>query len=215
MAMRPCDGTFTKNALQHGVAGLNIDAGRIGTSKNVPASVSDTDSKNCYGAYGKETGMESGHDPNVGRWPANVILDPIAAELLDLQSGISESVNRVGVRSGRADGLRFGMAEQSNISMGHTDSGGASRFFYTAKADSNERGTGNTHPTVKPLDLMRYLCKLLCPPAVGALLDPFMGSGSTLLAGRRFFQRVVGIEIEERYCEIAAKRLAQEVLELQ
>ena len=60
---------------------------------------------------------------------------------------------------------------------------------------------------------MRYLCKMLCPPSGGILLDPFMGSGSTIIAGRRFYQHCIGIELEEKYAEIAAKRLSQEVLD--
>ena len=56
------------------------------------------------------------------------------------------------------------------------------------------------------------LCKLICPPTGGILLDLFMGSGSTIIAGRRFYQHCIGIEINEAYVEIAAKRLSQEVL---
>ena len=108
----------------------------------------------------------------------------------------------------------FGGSEQNiDVKSEYKDSGSAARFFYTAKADRDERGEGNTHPTVKPLDLMRYLCKLLCPPSGGILLDPFMGSGSTIIAGRRFYQHCIGIELEEKYAEIAVKRLSQEVLD--
>ncbi len=69
----------------------------------------------------------------------------------------------------------------------------------------------NNHPTVKPLALMRYLINLITPPG-GVALDPFMGSGSTLLAGNGF--KVIGIEIKEKYCEIAAKRCSQSVMRL-
>ena len=80
------------------------------------------------------------------------------------------------------------------------------------QAEGTDRSARNNHPTVKPLDLMAYLCKLLCPPSGGILLDPFMGSGSTIIAGRRFYSLCIGIELEEKYAEIAAKRLSQEVL---
>ena len=85
------------------------------------------------------------------------------------------------------------------------------RFFYCAKVNKKERGKGNDHPTVKPIALMRYLCRLITPPG-GTILDPFMGSGTTLRAAKDLGRQSIGIEIEERYCEIAARRLGQEVL---
>jgi site-specific DNA-methyltransferase (adenine-specific) len=75
-------------------------------------------------------------------------------------------------------------------------------------------GATNNHPTVKPLDLMRYLCKLLAPPSGGLFLEPFAGSGTTLIACKALNIRAVGIELSEEYAEIAAKRLSQDVLEL-
>jgi site-specific DNA-methyltransferase (adenine-specific) len=83
-----------------------------------------------------------------------------------------------------------------------------SRFVYVPKADKAERGPGNAHPTVKPLALMSYLCKLVSMPGyTGTLLDPFAGSGSTLLVATRWFERVIGIEREEKYCETIVRRL--------
>jgi site-specific DNA-methyltransferase (adenine-specific) len=83
---------------------------------------------------------------------------------------------------------------------------GAVRFFYCAKASKAERGPGNTHPTVKPIDLMRYLCRLVTPPG-GTVLDPFMGSGSTgkacVLEGFGF----IGIDNVPEYVEIARRRI--------
>lgn len=90
--------------------------------------------------------------------------------------------------------------------VNYGDSGSAARFFYCAKASKSDRGEGNNHPTVKPTSLMQYLCRLITPPN-GLILDPFCGSGSTgkaaILEGFRF----VGIDKEEKYCEIAEKRI--------
>ena len=91
--------------------------------------------------------------------------------------------------------------------MSYGDSGGASRFFYCAKATRKERGTSNDHPTVKPLALMEYLLTLLSTPDGGVILDPFAGSGTTLLAAQRLGRRSIGIELTEHNCEIARSRL--------
>ena len=105
---------------------------------------------------------------------------------------------------------------QSSVAMGdlrlksevcYGDAGGASRFFYCAKASRADRGVGNDHPTVKPSGLMNWLCRLITPPG-GIILDPFCGSGSTALAAHREGFRFVGIEQDEHYCEIIAKRLS-------
>ncbi len=87
------------------------------------------------------------------------------------------------------------------------DTGSAARFFYCAKASKADRSEGNNHPTVKPTDLMRYLCRLVTPPG-GIVLDPFMGSGSTgkaaILEGFQF----IGIEREAEYLTIAEARIS-------
>lgn len=89
------------------------------------------------------------------------------------------------------------------------DSGGASRFFYTAKASSGERHYAgkNTHPTVKPVDLMRWLCRLVTPKG-GLVLDPFMGSGSTGVAALSEGLRFVGFDLDPESVEIARRRIA-------
>jgi DNA modification methylase len=111
-----------------------------------------------------------------GRWPANVILDEEAGALLDEQSGMKE---------------------------------GASRFFYCPKAGKKERNAGleaNNHPTVKPVALMAYLCRLITPPN-GTVLDPFLGSGSTGIAAIQEGFNFVGIEKDPDYMKIAKARI--------
>jgi adenine-specific DNA-methyltransferase len=82
-----------------------------------------------------------------------------------------------------------------------------SRFFYCAKASKSDREDGNNHPTVKPTELMKYLCRLITPPN-GIVLDPFMGSGSTGKAALQEGFKFVGIEMNKEYYEIAQNRLS-------
>ncbi len=86
------------------------------------------------------------------------------------------------------------------------DTGGASRFFYCAKASKGDRGEGNNHPTVKSQSLMVWLCRLICPPG-GTILDPFLGSGTTGIAALLEGFRFIGIEKELPYFEIAKGRI--------
>lgn len=94
------------------------------------------------------------------------------------------------------------------------NSGGASRFFYCAKASRAERtanaSVDNKHPTVKPLALMQWLCRLICPPG-GIILDPFCGSGSTLIAAAREGLRYVGIDSDAASVKTSRQRLAAEM----
>lgn len=105
------------------------------------------------------------------------------------------------------------MGNHTGNGMRYGDSGGSSaRFFYCPKASKKDRNEGltqdqaNKHPTVKPTDLMRYLCRLVTPPG-GTVLDPFMGSGSTGKAARLEGFGFVGIELDEESIQIAEKRI--------
>ena len=89
---------------------------------------------------------------------------------------------------------------------------GAARFFYCAKASKKDRGDNNNHPTVKPTDLMRYLCRLVTPPG-GVVLDPFMGSGSTGKAAVKEGFSFIGVEMNEEYVEIANARIHSSISE--
>ncbi len=206
VAMKPLDGTFAHNAEVHGVAGLWIDGGRIGTDGGEKRGERRGEKRN--GTSFDVRNWQS-LKLNKGRWPANVILDEEAGAMLDAQSG--ESVSRVGApRRSAKPGDGYGMTHTGSE---YNDSGGASRFFYCAKASRKERNAGlddrrNAHPTVKPVSLMRYLAKLTRTPTGGLVLDPFCGSGTTgvacALEGRDF----VGIELNPEYCEIARRRIA-------
>jgi len=217
LARRPLAGTVAANVLEHGTGALNVggcrvpspDAERIG---NIERSASV--------GYGAASWQKSGTTPPSGRWPANVLLDPEAAAMLDEQSGERASGTAVGGlhrRSTKDSVFGHGGAERIG-DAGFGDSGGASRFFYTAKTSSAERSgsdgaggtaTKNDHPTVKPVDLMAYLVKLVTPPE-GTVLDPFMGSGSTGIAALRLGFEFIGIEREEDYLKIAEARIRED-----
>jgi len=124
-------------------------------------------------------------------------------------TGKSKSAPRGGVQRYDPADLAAKRPKGGNEIRGHDDSGGsAARFFYTAKASKADREPGNSHPCVKPTDLMRYLCRLVTPPG-GIVFDPFCGSGSTgkaaVLEGFEF----IGIEQDAAYVEIARNRIAR------
>jgi DNA modification methylase len=177
--------TISANVLKWGTGVLNIDGCRVGTTKDVPASASKTPN-NIYGAgMTSLTGgtNSSGFDPNIGRWPANILLDG------------SEEVINAFPKLGISAGGRIGNAGGGDVKKGNPgfgDSGSASRFFYNAKSDSDDR-FGSKHPTVKPVDLMQYLVRLITPPG-GTVLDPFAGTGTTREAA--FRERVCSILME-------------------
>lgn len=143
---------------------------------------------------------------NAGRWPANMIHDG-SPEVVAL---FPDSKGQQGAITGREPSSKtsktFGAFAGRAASEPRGDTGSAARFFYAAKASRNYRGEGNAHVTVKPTDLMRYLCRLITPPG-GVVLDPFMGSGSTGKAAMLEGFRFVGIEREAEYVEIARARI--------
>ena len=153
-------------------------------------------------------GEQFGGSP-AGRWPANVVLDESQAAELDRQSGTRKSS---GVYEG--DGSRNEGHRSTSFAGGHrpnamyADTGGASRFFYVAKAPKSERPVvdGTAHPTVKPLALMRWLVRMVTPPG-GTVLDPFAGSGTTLEAAMLEGFNVIGIEREADYLPLIRARI--------
>jgi site-specific DNA-methyltransferase (adenine-specific) len=206
VARKPLVGTVAANVLEHGTGALNIDGCRIGTDGGTTgAGVGPRG--NVYGdglngTFGKPA-------PGLGRWPANVVLDEDQAAELDRQSGVRQAgafPGKANVRSGEHYEGGWGPAQnERRINM---DAGGASRFFYVAKAPAKERPKvdGTAHPTVKPLTLMRWLCRLVTPPN-GVILEPFAGSGTTVEAALLEGFRVVAIEREADYLPLIQARL--------
>jgi len=214
MAMKPLVGTFARNGLRYGVAGLNVDGARVGKEEMAVTESDGTYLSGNRAMAAPNTGRRE-VGVRVGRWPANVVLDEDAARQLDEQSGVIGGGNRRDdVRPRNKGWCNSSPGEGVTATDNYGDSGGASRFFYTAKASASDRGENNDHPTVKPSDLMKWLSVLTKTPAAGTVLDPFMGSGTTIFAAKETGRRAIGIELDERYCEVAASRCAQGVLDL-
>lgn len=211
VARKPLTGTVAKNVLTHGTGALNINACRIAAADPFGGGAKAT--SGFVNGYERGEGWQAGSD--LGRWPANVALDETAASVLDEQSGTAPpKEQRTAVKGGNKGALgAFAGSSPDAIGTWPADpGGGASRFFYTAKASRQDRNVGgladNTHPTVKPTDLMRWLIRLVTPPG-GIILDPFGGSGSTGLAARAENTRCILIEREPEYLQIIKDRLAQ------
>jgi DNA modification methylase/transcriptional regulator with XRE-family HTH domain len=147
-------------------------------------------------------------------------LEPLTLARKPLEGTVAASVLQYGTGAINVDGTRIegdagddtGRWPANFIHDGSREVTGIlgeeARFFYCPKTSAAERGRGNNHPTVKPIDLMRYLCRMVTPPG-GLVLDPFAGSGSTLLAARREGFRAIGIELSEEYCGIIRSRLGE------
>jgi len=218
LARRPLAGTVAANVAQHGTGGLNVDGCRSSGEGLHP--VTQGIDKNIYGGgdgLRKERGR---YQVPAGRWPANVCLDEDAAAMLDEQTGdLSPASVYIRKTDDKGNSIyRDGIGNKKAGQLHHAfgDSGGASRFFYTAKASRSEREAGldgmpgeaaNHHPTVKPIALMRWLCRLITPPG-GVILDPFTGSGTTGCAAVLEGFRFIGAELSPEYAEIARRRVA-------
>jgi site-specific DNA-methyltransferase (adenine-specific) len=216
LAMKPMGGTQVHNALTWGVAGMNIDAARIGENPgykyNADRNGTVRNGTIFHGRQGKrikQSAAKKGSqfiESTKGRWPANLLLDEEAAAQLDEQTGTLTSGSN-NVRTKPGEGYHGGMGNAGDVQVSYGDSVGASRFFYVGKATRKERGPGNDHATVKPLDLMKYLLTLLSTPDGGVILDPFAGSGTTLLAAQQLCRPCIGVELSQHNCEIAKSRL--------
>lgn len=251
LARRPlAERSVAANLLRFGTGAINVRGCRITFAG--PADEDESKTKNRHEAFGSgvRTNRIYGGDPNSrrdysapGRWPANVLLGhpdrcsdpggcapgcPVAD--LNQQSGIRRS-RRGRPRSAGSSTLGYHMTKTGTE---HNDVGGASRFFYVAKASTAERNHGlgpipgppgdqsdsadsneitrNTHPCVKPVALMRYLCRLITPPG-GTVLDPFMGSASTGVAAVAEGLGFLGIEAQPTYFDLARARMRQALRE--
>lgn len=233
VARKPLIGTVAANVLAHGTGALNIAGCRVATGDTY--SYPNGAGGNTFTVAGAVDGSRTtpAESNPLGRWPANLIhdgSDEVVALFPDSNgSGAARTLKR-----GARDGEGWGMADEPG-QLRDAGTGSAARFFYcakTSKADRNEgleefapettsdgpavaadnayqRGKterANIHPTVKPTDLMAYLCRLVTPPG-GSILDPFAGSGSTGKAAVREGFQFVGFELSAEYTAIANARI--------
>jgi len=249
VAMKKPAGTFAKNALEHGVAGFWIDGCRIATAPkdaeamkrcNTPGSgqMRGRDPVQTSRGQSGSDGAAKPLDTSRGRWPANVVHDGSPEVLAGFPKtktggpGITKENHNGHTLSGPA-------SSRTRHTVGYSDDGSASRFFYCAKAsqaernagclalywqrlkggdvapitreqwellEDEDRGQGNMHPTVKPLELMRWLVRLTKTPTGGVVLDPFCGSWTTLLAAKLEGRGAIGIDLDPGHCQVARKR---------
>jgi DNA modification methylase len=230
LARKPLIGTVAQNILKHGTGGINVDGCRIRFASEEDKEGTGRLFQEWHTPpgdgvrHGKMKVLPGLHQNDVGRWPSNLLLDEESAKMLDEQSGERPTGElRAGLyEKGRVRGVAYGEYAPYRNEEYPPSTGGASRFFYIAKADRFEREAGlvgnvecsrckklveegqwpvhqgdhiyNDHPTVKPIELMRYLVRLVTPRN-GLCLDPFVGSGTTLIAD--MFEGVNGIGIEK------------------
>lgn len=200
LARKPFGGSVAANALEHGTGALNVGACRVDvTAQDMDAMAgrSGTGRGRLFPRMGRDDGI---FVPNsAGRFPANLIHDGSP----EVVGCMPECKPCGGPKNTTHNTGMFGIGQPGQV---YADSGSAARFFYCSKASRADRGEGNDHPTVKPTDLMRYLCRLITPPG-GVVLDPWMGSGSTgkaaVLEGFGF----IGIELNPEYLEMSRKRI--------
>ena len=195
LARKPLEGTVVDNVLKWGVGGLNIDDCRVPSDE--PVKIHSPKKETLYDSGHKDLGTWT---ENRGRFPANLIHDG-SDEVLEVFPD-----NVKGGTWNNTKGARHfennGKPTEYTTKGADKSVGSAARFFYCPKASKKEKGSFNSHPTVKPLELMKYLVKLVTPK--GALvLDPFMGSGTTGVAAIGIGRRFLGIEKEPEYFKIA------------
>ena len=199
VARKPLVGTVAANVLQHGTGALNIDGCRVPSDESQSRPRGSFPHSDDAWGNGRPNEISQSHD--AGRWPANLIHD--GSEPADLLGEAArffycakaskrdrdEGLDAFEVKAAKSyEGGRIVSADHPETAMG------------------GESVRANIHPTVKPTDLMRYLCRLVTPPG-GTVLDPFMGSGSTGKAAMLEGFRFVGCELSPEYLEIARSRI--------
>lgn len=229
LARKPFKGSVANNVLKWSTGGININDCRVGE---------ELITTNGYGTNGFVASENYKPSSHIGRFPANIIFDEKAGEILDEQSGVTKSSNNKWV--GEDTSPIYGKYNYRIREKTYDDKGGASRFFYCPKPSKKEKEEGltiepiqikgrddgqdkrnvpqklrktnrkNTHTTVKPLKLMQYLIRLVTPKG-GITIDPYFGSGSSGKSTiREGDYKFIGIEKEKEYFDISVERCQYE-----
>jgi hypothetical protein len=199
VARKPLAGTVAETVLAYGTGAINVDGCRVGTESTIRAR-GDSFSSSAWHSVNRSPvgGSES------GRWPANLIHDG-GPDVTDLLGDAARFFYTPKASRADRDAGCEGLPQRTAAETVERAEGSAGLDSPRAGAGRTS-GARNHHPTVKPTDLMRYLCRLVTPPG-GVVLDPFMGSGSTgrgaVLEGFAF----LGIEREADYLTIAQARI--------
>lgn len=216
VARKPLIGTVAENVLKYGTGAINIDECRIETSESLNggayassggrgAMAGDEREGKALGMFQPGKTAEKEFTQPQGRFPANIIHDGSEEVLACFPADAGASAPVRGTESSMAS-VGNVTGERNRVPGAfHSDSGSAARFFYTSKADAEDR-LGSKHPTVKPLDLMQYLVRLVTPKN-GTVLDPFAGTGTTGEAAWREGMNAILIEREEEYQADIARRM--------
>jgi len=187
--------TVAENVKRWGTGALNIDGCRVGTEMIQGGRAGRHGESSFNVSIGEKQPMHQ------GRWPANIILDEQAADLLGEPSRFFYVAKAS--KKERNAGLE-GMPTKEWKDQGYRDN--ESTHLSPRAGAGRTSPNQNHHPTVKPIKLMEYLLKLIVPPN-GTVMDPFMGSGSTGVAAKNLGFEFIGIEMNEEYFEIAKKRI--------
>lgn len=210
MARKPFKGSLTANEAEHGTGALDIDGCRVGTEESTSRPRGTFPHSDDAWGNGRPGEVSQSHP--AGRWPANVVLDEHMAAVLDGQTAEMRAAKPSGghIRHNTATGVNtIKLGLRANEAKGHDDeAGGASRFFYVAKAPKKERPVVDdvAHATVKPLALMRWLVRLVTA-AGGTVLEPFAGSGTTVEACILEGLHCIAIEQEAEYLPLIQARI--------
>ena len=210
VARKPLIGTVAENVLEHGTGAMNIDGCRVTTNGERPKGsgkrsipiVGDQRTGAALGMYGPG-GNDGNETPEAGRWPANIILDEEAGAMLGDESRFfyCPKANQTERNKGCE---KLPLKTNLNATYGMQSDEGLE--WNGRNPENRTREQRNNHPTVKPVDLMKYLCRLVTSPG-GVVLDPFMGSGTTGIAACVEGFDFIGIEMEADYIEIARHRI--------
>lgn len=182
VARKPLIGTVAANVLEHGTGALNVDGCRVPGTVPKPGGKIRGKRGLFDGREDSAATMQPPEPHAAGRWPPNTVL------------------------THAHDCQRHKCAEGCPVPMLGYEAAFFPAFFYHAKAGRDERGADNIHPTVKPIGLMQWLCRLVTPPG-GTVLDPFSGSGSTGCAAMVEGFSYIGCELSAEYAEIARARI--------